>query len=407
MVDRKPRLTRLAAILTQLQSKSVVTAREIADRHQVSIRTVYRDIRALEQSGIPILTQEGKGYAIMEGYKLPPIMFTEEEANALLTAGHLIQKNKDASLVENYERAITKIKATLRHKQKDYAELLNSRVQVRNNYHSERTSSYLIQIQSTIAKFQLVDIVYHSLNNVSSQRIIEPFALYTTQDNWVLVAHCRNKQAFRAFRLDRIQRLQVLSEHFTPHDLTLEQYLEQCRTQWSSTPDTQLSQPLSSFAMNLNQTFMQTVSIKPFMVIGISVRTTNEDGQGVKDIGALWERFRNEDMATHIPNRSENTIFSMYTDYEGDHTQAYTAFLGCKVSSLDNVPEGMEGRSFDGGKYVKMSARGNLMDGLIAQQWAAIWAMDLERAFSVDFEIFSEKAHNPLDAEVDFMIAVN
>lgn len=86
MAEDKPRLIRLTAILTQLQSKRIVTAKDIAEKHNISIRTVYRDIRTLEQSGIPIITEEGKGYTLMEGYRLPPVLFTEEEANALITA---------------------------------------------------------------------------------------------------------------------------------------------------------------------------------------------------------------------------------------------------------------------------------------------------------------------------------
>ena len=86
MPEGKTRLARLSAIITQLQSKNIVTAKSIAKRHSVSIRTVYRDIRTLEESGIPIITEEGKGYSILEGYNVPPIMFSEEEALALITA---------------------------------------------------------------------------------------------------------------------------------------------------------------------------------------------------------------------------------------------------------------------------------------------------------------------------------
>lgn len=109
MAKDKPRLARLTAIITQLQSKRIVTARDIAEKYDISIRTVYRDIRTLEESGIPIVTEEGKGYSIMEGYKLPPVMFTEEEANALITAEQLLLKNKEQSLVEHYKSAVTKI----------------------------------------------------------------------------------------------------------------------------------------------------------------------------------------------------------------------------------------------------------------------------------------------------------
>ena len=103
----KPRLARLTAIITQLQSKRLVTARDMAEQPGVSIRTIYRDIRTLEQSGIPIMTEEGKGYSLVEGYKLPPVMFTEAEANALITAEQLIRSNQDRSLAEQYHSAIT------------------------------------------------------------------------------------------------------------------------------------------------------------------------------------------------------------------------------------------------------------------------------------------------------------
>lgn len=118
MQKPKPRIARLTAIITQLQSKRLVTAREIAEKHAVSIRTVYRDIRTLEKSGIPIFTEDGKGYSLIEGYQLPPVMFTEDEANALITAQHIVDNNSDKSLVEKYKSAIDKIKSTLKYTQK-------------------------------------------------------------------------------------------------------------------------------------------------------------------------------------------------------------------------------------------------------------------------------------------------
>ncbi|MEN7550030.1 YafY family protein [Rapidithrix thailandica] len=228
MDKEKPRLARLTAILTQLQSKRIVTAKDIAEKHHVSIRTVYRDIRTLEKSGIPIVTEEGKGYSVMDGYKIPPVMFTEEEANALITAEQLIKKNKDQSLTEFYENAITKIKSVLKYTQKEKAELLTNRIQVRNNRENEKTSNYLIQLQSAISNYQTVKIAYLSLESKQSQREIEPFALYTTQDNWVLVAFCKLRNDFRAFRLDCVQKMQLLENRFEPHKITLQQYLEKC-----------------------------------------------------------------------------------------------------------------------------------------------------------------------------------
>ena len=250
-MEEKPRLSRLTAILTQLQSKRILTAREIAKKHNVSIRTVYRDIRTLEKSGIPIVTEEGKGYSIMDGYKIPPVMFTQEEANALITAEQLIRKNKDQSLAEQYESAVTKIKSVLKYAQKEKTELLTERIQVRTNRENEKTSNLLIRLQNTISNYQTVKIDYLSLQNKHSQREIEPFALYTTQENWVLIAFCRLKKDFRAFRLDCIQKLQILTDHFEPHKMTLQEYLENCRKKWTNTPDTPLTQGQSNFVSNI------------------------------------------------------------------------------------------------------------------------------------------------------------
>ncbi len=230
----KPRLARLTAILIQLQANRLVTARDLAEKHQVSIRTIYRDIKTLEQSGVPIITEEGKGYTMMDGYSLPPVMFTEEEANALLVAEHLILKNKEASLITQYTNAITKIKSVLKSSQRDQIEFLTKRIHVRNNLEEEKTSNYLIQIQSCIANFELVNMSYKSLEDIVTDRIIEPFALYTTQENWILIAFCRKRNDFRSFRLDCIQNIQRLHSYFEPHPMTLQEYMEECKRKTSN-----------------------------------------------------------------------------------------------------------------------------------------------------------------------------
>jgi predicted transcriptional regulator YdeE len=151
---------------------------------------------------------------------------------------------------------------------------------------------------------------------------------------------------------------------------------------------------------------MEKVKIVPFKIIGISVRTTNEHNQAAKDITELWGKFMGEHVLEAIPNKIDNTVYSIYTDYESNHTRPYTTLLGCKVDNLDIIPGGMVGKSFDGGNYVKLSAKGDLMKGLIMNKWLEIWEMDLERVFTADFEVFGEKAQNPADAEIDFLIAV-
>lgn len=230
------RLSRLTAILTQLQTRRLLTAKSLADKFNVSVRTIYRDIRALEQAGIPVLTEEGKGYSLMEHYRLPPVMFTESEANALITAEQLVLKNKDTSFIKEYTEAITKIKAVLRHNTKDKANLLAQRVQFRQNSNDEKTSNYLSDLQFALTNFYLTEIKYTNEANENTNRTIEPFALYSTQENWLLIAFCRQRKDYRAFRLDRIRQLKILNDTFEPHRMKLEEYFEMCREKYFLNP---------------------------------------------------------------------------------------------------------------------------------------------------------------------------
>jgi predicted DNA-binding transcriptional regulator YafY len=220
------RLSRLTAILTQLQTRRILTASELASKFSVSVRTIYRDIRALEQAGVPILTEEGKGYTLMEHYRLPPITFTESQANALIIAEQLVLKNKDTSFIKDYSEAIDKIKAVLKHSVKDKANLLAERTRFDQNLNRERNSNNLSELQFALTNFNLIKIEYTNEAEKTTARLVEPFALLSTQENWLLVAWCRLRKEFRYFRLDRIKKLELLSEKFTPHKMTLQEYFD-------------------------------------------------------------------------------------------------------------------------------------------------------------------------------------
>jgi len=234
------RLSRLTAILLLLQSRRLITATFLAQKFGISIRTVYRDIRALEAAGIPVTTEEGKGYSLMEGYVLPPVMFTETEANALITAEQLVATNKDASFVKSYRDALLKIKAILRYSAKDKADMLSERIAFRINPAGETTSNNLSVIQLAITNYALLSISYRAEDGKLTKRSIEPLGLYSTQENWILIAYCRLRGERRAFRLDRIEKLQDLYTPFEPHQFTLQQHFEECRAA-AMTPDTRLS----------------------------------------------------------------------------------------------------------------------------------------------------------------------
>ena len=146
--------------------------------------------------------------------------------------------------------------------------------------------------------------------------------------------------------------------------------------------------------------------IQKFNVIGISIRTTNEDGQSGKDIPALWNKFMTEEIQGKIPNKVSEDIFCIYTDYEKDHTKPYTTILGCKVESLDNIPENMVGKTIESADYEELIAKGNLSEGIVYNKWLEIWNLDLNRSFTADFEVYGSKTQNPENVEVDIYIAL-
>ena len=220
------RLSRLIAILTQLQTKRLLTATSLSKKFNVSVRTIYRDIRALEQAGVPIITEDGKGYSLMDGYKIPPVMFSESQANALILAEQLVLKNKDTSFIKDYTEAIDKIKAVLRQSDKDKANLLADRTRFEQNINRERNSNNISQLQQALTNFYLVKIDYTNEQDQKTSRIVEPFALISTTGNWLLIAWCRLRNEFRYFRLDRIAKFQVLTEKFEQHKMTLQEYFD-------------------------------------------------------------------------------------------------------------------------------------------------------------------------------------
>ena len=148
------------------------------------------------------------------------------------------------------------------------------------------------------------------------------------------------------------------------------------------------------------------MNIQNFSVIGISVRTTNENEQSAKDIPALWNTLLSEAILSKIPNKISKDIVCVYTDYEKDHTKPYTTILGAVVANLDAIPEGMTGKTIEGINYEKFTAKGNLAEGIVIKEWIKIWNSDLNRIFTSDFEVYGEKAQNPENAEVDIFIAI-
>lgn len=146
--------------------------------------------------------------------------------------------------------------------------------------------------------------------------------------------------------------------------------------------------------------------IESFQVIGLAVRTSNEDGRAAIDIPALWQQFFSEGTLAKIPNRYNDTLYCIYTDYEKDHTRPYTTILGCRVDRLDNIPEGMVGWTIESGQFTQYALKGDLSTGLVYNKWTEIWQSDLERSFAADFEVYDQRSTDATNAEVDIFISM-
>jgi len=225
------RLDRLSAILIQLQSRRTVRAQDIADRFDISLRTVYRDIRSLEQGGIPIIGEAGVGYSIMEGYRLPPVMFSREEATAFITAEKLVTNLTDAKNGNSYSLALDKIRAVLKTSDKDYLENIDHRIAVVTNNRGPEISLQQNRLQiilNAIAEKKLMQLDYFAYyRQEHTQRMIEPIGVFYLENHWHLIAWCRLRKGYRDFRFDRIREISATEELYDDVHPSIKQYLSE------------------------------------------------------------------------------------------------------------------------------------------------------------------------------------
>lgn len=219
------RLDRLTAILIQLQSKRIVRAQEIAENFSISLRTVYRDVRSLETAGVPILGEAGVGYSLVDGYRLPPVQFSPQEAAAFLTAEKLVVGFTDIGLQRQFKSGMFKIRSVLRSKEKDSLETLDDSVEVMSKPGAAGTG-FLATILQGISDHELLTLFYQGkTGELDTQRRVEPLGVYYRNDQWYLWAWCCLRDEERNFRLDRIQRLQPSGQFFTERGLNLQDHL--------------------------------------------------------------------------------------------------------------------------------------------------------------------------------------
>jgi predicted DNA-binding transcriptional regulator YafY len=222
------RIDRVSAILIQLQSRRVVKAADIAERFGISLRTVYRDVKTLEEAGIPIIGEAGVGYSIMDGYRLPPVMFTREEATAFLTAEKFVEKLTDTSTTNNYKSAMYKIKAILKTAEKNLLEDIDSNIEVLRSHArlAVDNKDHIQTLLNSIAQKKILTIDYFANHSQEhTKRNIEPIGIFYKDNYWHLIAFCLLRDAYRDFRVDRINKVQVTEKTFNTKHPTLKAYI--------------------------------------------------------------------------------------------------------------------------------------------------------------------------------------
>jgi predicted DNA-binding transcriptional regulator YafY len=220
------RFDRITAILIQLQSRKVVKAQDLADRFGTSLRTIYRDIRTLEEAGVPLYGEAGIGYSIVDGYRLPPVMFTQEEAMAFVTAEKLMEKFTDNAVNKNFSSAMYKVRSVLRGTEKDLLENLEEQILVTQRPRSNRPPDNILDtLLKAIADKKAVKMIYKAFGNDKSERLVEPIGIFYENDNWYTIGYCHLRKEYRQFRIDRVIEIK-LTEQLQQERATLKEFQE-------------------------------------------------------------------------------------------------------------------------------------------------------------------------------------
>lgn len=208
------RIDRLFGISTMLQSNRFTSAEKISEKFNISLRTVYRDLKSLNEQGIPIAFEPKKGYYLINGYFLPPISFNIEEANALILVEHLLNAFSDKSIQNHYQSALEKVKSVLKPSQKEKIESLAEKIKFQIPERLTNDYEHLSCLQSAILSKNVVQFDYQNAKEEFSHRKVECIGLIFYAFSWHLIAWCHLRNEYRDFKVSRIFNIKVLNEPF-------------------------------------------------------------------------------------------------------------------------------------------------------------------------------------------------
>ena len=212
-MDITKRFDRILKLFFLLQSKPVVTMAELQKRFGTSERTLYRDLKALEAAGVPVLNEAGEGYSIMEGFRMQPSRFSQEEMVSLVVAEKMMQKHETQFIRQHFDAALIKIKSSFRfHQKNDSLQLENTLQFTANTKNDQYLPNVLDVMVNAILRKKITAIHYVNRDEDSAKpRQVEPVGVFYESSNWYAIAYCHLRNDYRNFRLDRVKKI-VLSE---------------------------------------------------------------------------------------------------------------------------------------------------------------------------------------------------
>jgi predicted DNA-binding transcriptional regulator YafY len=222
------RIDRLLGMITLLQTKKFVSAEKIADKFKISKRTVYRDMKAITEQGIPVGVEPNKGYFIVDGYFLPPVLFSNDEANALLLTESLVKGFADKSIRKHYANALDKIKAGLKQVDKDKLETMQDAIKFQLPGRLDNDFEYLSVLQAAVSDKKIICIEYKDQKEEHSKREVESIGLIFYAFSWHLIAWCHKRKAYRDFKVSRIIKINTMEQSFKKSShIPLSEYMKE------------------------------------------------------------------------------------------------------------------------------------------------------------------------------------
>ena len=227
------RADRLFDIIQLLRRQKLSRARDLAQELEVSERTIYRDIQDLMASGVPIEGEAGVGYTLKRGFDLPPLMFNEQELEALVLGARIVETWSDPDLASAARDVLAKVETVIPDRLRHYME--ETALLAPDDHFSEPINFELSEVREAIRRNQKLRFEYSDRDEKQTDRVVRPLALAFYGPIWVLVAWCELRRDFRSFRLDRISSISVLQQQFFPeHGKSIRDYLKDQSPWWGA-----------------------------------------------------------------------------------------------------------------------------------------------------------------------------